>query len=67
MMRTFENKKHEHSFNVTYDAIQMLANSQGFYSRLKAHMEEQNWSPLFELTKDNYFDDALDFIMFIES
>lgn len=66
MVREFVNKKHGHSFNVAYDAILMLAQSQGFYSRMKETLEMQAWTPLYELTKDNYFDDALDFIMFVE-
>lgn len=66
MIRYFNDRKHGHSFNVAHDAILMLAQSQGFYSRMKEDMENQRWEPLFELTKNNYFDTMLDFILFVE-
>lgn len=66
MIYTFENKQHGHSFNVAYSTILMLSQSQGIYSRLREEMENQNWKPLIELTKDSYFNDELDFVMFIE-
>lgn len=66
MIYAFESKKHGHSFNVAYSAVLTLSQSQGFYSRLREEMENRNWEPLIELTKDNYFNDELDFVMFIE-
>lgn len=66
MMYTFESKEHGHSFDVAYSTINMLANSQGSYGRMKAALEDQDWEPLYELTKENYFEDVLDFVMFIE-
>lgn len=66
MMFTFEDKKHGHSFMVAHDAILMLANSQGFYGRILRDMEDQNWEPLYELTKNHHFEDTLDFVMFVE-
>lgn len=66
MLYTFNDRKHGHSFNSAYSAICTLANSQGFYGRMKAELEEQNWKPLIDLTAENYFEDMLDFILFIE-
>lgn len=66
MVLNFNDNRHGHSFNVAYDTIMSLSNSQGLYSRMRLAMEEQDWIPLYELTKENYFSDALDFIMFIE-
>ena len=66
MLYTFTDKKHGHSFNVAYSTICTLANSQGIYSRMRAELEAENWKPLYDLTIDNYFEDALDFILFIE-
>lgn len=66
MVKEFVNKKHGHSFNVAYDTINALATSQGCYSRLRAEMVECSWEPLFELCKEKYFEDGVDFILFIE-
>ena len=66
MVRCFDNKKHGHSFDVAYTAIHELSKSQGFYSRMLAAMQDDNWDTLFELTKTQYFNNAIDFIMFVE-
>lgn len=66
MIFTFENDSHGHSFMVAHDAIVGLANSQGMYSRLLAHMMETEWLPLYDLTKEVYFGDAVEFVLYIE-
>lgn len=66
MIRYFENKKQGHSWMVAHDTILMLSQSQGFYSRMREHMEKTNWEPLDELCRTHEFNDALDFILFVE-
>jgi len=65
-MFEFNDKRHGHSFMVAHDTILMFANSQGFYSRLLWDMEKSDWLPLYELTAEVYFDEPLDFVLYIE-
>lgn len=66
MMFSFESEEHRNSFDVACSAVNMLAGSQGCYSRMKAAMEDSKWMPLYELTKEHRFEDALDFVLFVE-
>ena len=55
------------SFDIAKSTIESLANSQGFYSRLKMHMEETEWMPLWDLCADHEFNDAIEFILYLEA
>lgn len=65
-MYKFVNEQHGHSFMTAYDLINTMANSQGFYSRLLYDMIDNDWEPLYELTMEVYFEEPLEFIMYIE-
>lgn len=56
------------NFNEVLDTIKMLANSQGFYGRLYRNIMELPADELESLKEDwtGKFNDALDFIMYIE-
>lgn len=67
MVFEFEDKKHGHSFMVAHDVIIRLSMAQGCYSRLRIDMENSEWWPLYELTAEVYFEEPLDFILYIEN
>lgn len=66
-MFVFDNTQHEKSFNLAYDTIMKLSYAQGCYSRLRMEMEYEEWYPLYNLTSEVYFENPLDFILYIEN
>ena len=48
-----------------YEVVVNLSHSQGFYCSIKEQMEE-HWDELYPIL-NNKFDDAIDFILFLES
>ena len=63
---SFKSNAHANSFLTALKTIVMLSQSQSLYSRLRDSMEEQDWMPLCEICRDNYFADEIDFINWIE-
>ena len=58
-----ENKKM--SMEELYQVVVDLSYSQGFYGHIKEEMEE-HWDELYPIL-NNKFEDAIDFILFLES
>lgn len=58
-----ENKKM--SMEELYQVVVSLSHSQGFYCSIKEEMEE-HWDELYPIL-NNKFENAIDFILFLES
>lgn len=58
-----ENKKM--SMEELYEVVTRLSHSQGFYCSIKQEMEE-HWDELYPIL-NNKFENAIDFILFLES
>lgn len=64
-------EKQKTNWNIFKDTIYSLANSQGFYGRLKQHIESMSENELTETISrvnnlDIKFNDSLDVVMFLE-
>ena len=53
------------SMEELYEVVVSLSHSQGFYGSIKEEMEE-HWDELYPILNDR-FENAIDFILFLES
>lgn len=66
-MTTAQTTTKEDNYNLFYNTIKSLANSQGFYSRLACQIDELDSETVENIKNDlPVFNDSVDVVMFLE-